>query len=167
MKTAPTIYASACLLLSMVSLPFVTTGQSEMVSDKVIAEATLAPQDEELGPIEDMHKFMGFISKPAYRELKEVLTEEGLKRSAFRKIQQHSMVLGETTILVADRGPEDEGKDGGWYQSSLATYNAAKALYEAAGEKNEDEVRKQYGLMIDGCNKCHETYDENNHQLEK
>ena len=99
--------------------------------------------------------------------LKEVLAEENLKRSAYRKIQQHAMVLGESTILVSGRGPEDEGKDGDWYQSSLATYNAAKALYAAAGEKEADEVRKQYGLMIDGCNKCHEKYDENNHQLEK
>lgn len=141
-----------------------------MVSDDVIAEATLAPQEEEeqdFGPVDDMHRFMGFISKPAYRELKDILAEEGLKRSAFRKIQQHSMVLGETTGLVAERGPEDEGKDGDWYQSSLATYNAAKALYSAAGEKDEDEVRKQYGLMIDGCNKCHSKYDENDHQLAK
>ena len=101
MKTAPTIYATALLLMSLVSMPFATTGQSEMVSDNGIAEVTLAPQDDdqELGPVDDMHRFMAFISKPAYRDLKEVLAEENLKRSAFRKIQQHAMVLGESTIL--------------------------------------------------------------------
>ncbi len=170
MKTAHTVYASALLLLSFLTLPFTTTGQSEdSPAIRVVSIEKVAPQEDEdaFAPMDDMHRFMDFITKPAYRSLKEILDEGELGRSAFRKVQRHAMLLGETTNLVAERGPEDEEKNKEWRASSMDTFKGAKALYDAAGAKNEDEVRKQWGLMIDGCNRCHTTFDENDHQMDK
>lgn len=161
MKIVHSCYATCLLLLSLISVPFF--GNTNDLADQV----TFQEEESEFGPVDDMHKFMEFISKPAYRELKSMLAEEDIRRSTWRKIQQHSLVLAETTILVADRGPEDKAKNADWREISLVTFKEGKALYEAAGEKDRDAALKHYGLMIDACNKCHEKYDENNHQLAK
>lgn len=169
MKTAHTVYASALLLLSFIASPFATTGQFEKSSEvsDVSIEKVVLQEDDDFSEVSDMHDFMSFITKPAYRSLKELLDEGEMKRSTFRKVKQYSMLLGETTILVGERGPEDAEENKEWRASSMDTYKAAKALFAAAGEKNEEEVRKQWGLMIDGCNRCHTTFDENDHQMDK
>lgn len=171
MKTANTVFACVLMLLSAIS---VSCGINEKLdkdsaasAEPVAAETTVVVQEEEMGPIDDMHRFMGYISKPAYKELKTLLSEEKLKRSAFRKVQQHALVLGESTILVAERGPDDAEKNADWRAITLENYKAAKGLYEAAGAKDVAKAKEQYGLMIDSCNKCHSKYDENDHQLAK
>jgi hypothetical protein len=168
MKTAHTGFACVLLVLSGISAFLGTNGTTETEPNvQAIASATIVVQEEEMGAVDDMHRFMGFISKPAYKELKTLLSEEDLKRSAFRKVQQHAMILGETANLVAERGPEDPEQNAEWRAFNLENFKAAKALYAAAGEKDTAEAKKQYGLMIDACNKCHSKYDENDHQLAK
>ena len=129
MKIANTVFATLLLAGSLVSMPYVQS-------------LTATTQDEEVEqndfpPVDNMHHFMEYISKPSYRELKSVLAEEDIRRSAWKNIKQHALILAETTILVADRPPEDADEEvtADWRAISLDTYNHAAALYKAADEK--------------------------------
>jgi len=147
---------------------------SSLLSVPVTNSLTTAKQEEEaeqveFAPVDNMHHFMEYISKPSYRELKSALAEEDIRRSAWKTIKQHALILAETTILVADRPPADATDEvtADWRAISLDTYNHAVALYKAAGEKDQAVAVEQYGLMMDACNACHSKYDENDHQLAK
>lgn len=167
MKLVNTLFATSVLFASVVSLPFASNIQGEKISVDTAVVQEEEKQEVEFEPVDDMHHFMEYVTKPAYRELKKMLAEEDIRRSTWRKIQQQAMVMAETTILVADRGPDDEEKAADWRQITYETYVAGKALYKASVEKDRDAAVKNWGAMIDACNKCHEKYDENNHEMKK
>ena len=168
MKIANMLFVTTLLFGTVAGLPFFGSHKTEPI-EPVRPIDRIQDEETEFGPVADMHHFMEFISKPGYRELKAIFAEEEIRRSTWRKVQQHSLILAESSILVVDRPPADADDEvkAEWRAFSLETYNAAAALYAAAGEKNKDEALKQYGLMLDGCNKCHSEYDENDHQLER
>ena len=171
MKFASTLFVSLILTFGAMainsSLPQNSAAgitQSGPVQTKNIQE-----EEADFPPVDDMHHFMEYISKPSYRELKSMFGEEKIRRSTWRKISQHALVLAESTILVADRPPADSNEEvaADWRALSKANYDHAVALYKASREKEEERARESYSLMLDACNKCHEKYDENNHQLAK
>jgi len=160
-KIVNTLFVSLLLASSLVSVPVansITASKQEEEAEQV-----------EFAPVDDMHHFMEYISKPSYRELKKMLAEEDIRRSAWKTIKQHALILAETTILVADRTPEDATDEvkADWRAISVDTYNHAAALYKAAGDKDQAVAVEKYGLMLDACNACHSKYDENDHQLAK
>ena len=161
MKIANTLFATLLLAGSLVSMPYVDSLASTTQEEEM--------EKSEFLPVADMHHFMEYISKPSYRELKSALAEDDIRRRAWKKIKQHALILAETTILVADRPPEDADEEvtADWRAISLDTYNHAAALYKAADEKEQAVAVKEYGLMMDACNACHSKYDENDHQLAK
>ena len=160
MKIANTLFVSLLLAGSFVSVPFANSISTTQDGEE---------QEVELAPVADMHHFMEYISKPSYRELKSLLAEEKIRRSAWKKVEQHALILAETTILVAQRPPEDATEEvtTDWHGISVDTYKHAVALYKAAGEKDQEVALEHYGLMMDACNACHSKYDENDHQLAK
>ena len=80
-----------------------------------------------------------------------------------------SLVLAETSALVAERCPEDLSaeKKKQWQQLSVNVHKHGADLYRALGKKDFDGSKKHFGLMMDNCNKCHAVFDNGKHQLDK
>jgi hypothetical protein len=118
-------------------------------------------------PIDSMHHFMEYISQPAYLALKDGLAEEPADRRAWRSLKSHSLILAETSALVASRVPADATAEQieQWQQISLDVYHSGRALYESVGDY--EKARMNYEQMIDNCNHCHQQFDNGKHQLEK
>jgi hypothetical protein len=115
-----------------------------------------------------MHHFMEYISQPSYRSLKKAFAGEAPEnRRGWKAIKSHSLILAETSALVANRVPEGASDEEAaqWRQISLDVYTAGKALYKSAGDF--EKAKTNYGLMLDSCNKCHQVFDNGKHQLSK
>ena len=115
-----------------------------------------------------MHHFMEYVSQPSYKALKTAFAGAPPEnRRAWSGIKSHSLILAETSALVAQRAPQDatEAQVKEWQEISHAVYESGKTLYKSAGDF--ELAKKNYGLMIDNCNKCHDMFENGKHQLEK
>lgn len=124
---------------------------------------------QEFTPVDNTHHFMEYITLPSYQGLKAALGSEPEDRAAWKKVKNHSLVLAETSALLAHRFDEkDPEKSSQWEAISFSVYNAAKGVYQAAGKKDFDQAKKQYGAMIDNCNRCHSHFaSDKNIELER
>jgi hypothetical protein len=172
MKSLPTILTVCCLIVG-VTFAFASTQDPQKKSDTKTA-ATQEPAEgndddgESFEPIDNMHHFMEYISQPSYRSLKKSFAGEAPEnRKGWKSIKSHALILAETSALVADRFPQDcsEEQASQWRQISLEVYTAGKQLYKSAGDF--DAAKKNYGVMIESCNKCHQVFDNGKHQLKK
>ncbi len=124
--------------------------------------------EEAFAPVDNMHHFMEYICEPSYKTLQASMANKPANRRAWSPIKSAALILAETSSIVAARGPkDDEKKMAEWNKISADVYTSAKALYGAAGKGNYDLAKKQYGLMIENCNKCHTVFDNGKHQLKK
>lgn len=148
-----------------VSEPSVEASSVEASSEQPTDEVSI---DDQFEPIDNMHHFMEYVSMPSYKALKEAFAGEAPEgRRAWKGIKSHALILAETSAIVAKRFPEDatdEQKEQ-WQQISVDVYLSGKELYEAVGDF--ELAKKNYGLMIENCNKCHQVFDNGKHQLEK
>ena len=136
--------------------------QQESKKQEAKEEASI---DEQFVPVDNMHHFMEYICEPSYKGLKAALAEEPANRRAWKPFKNHSLVLAETSAMVASRGPKDPAKSKQWKQISLDVHKHGTALYKSAGKY--EQAKQHYGLMIDSCNKCHTVFAEGKYQLEK
>ena len=127
-----------------------------------------ATDDDPFAPIDNMHHFMEYISQPSYKALKAAFAGDPPEgRRAWKGIKSHALILAETTAIVAKRTPKDatDEQKSEWKEISVEVYAAGKALYKSAGDF--ELAKKNYGVMIESCNKCHQVFDHGKHQLEK
>lgn len=121
--------------------------------------------EDKFAPVDNMHHFMEYVCEPSYKGLKQIMENEPKDRQAWKAFKNHSLVLAETSALVAARGPEDPEKSKKWKQIALDVYTNGAALYKSAGKF--EEAKKHYSAMIDNCNKCHTEFADGKHQLKK
>lgn len=134
-------------------------------------EAGTALDDEiNFEPVDNMHRFMEYMVDPPYQELKTAFASEPANRSVWRKLKPHVLVLGESNVLVADRGPDDtelnDEQKKQWRQISFDCFKSARELYQTVGKRDYAKSRIHYEAMINSCNKCHEVFDEGRNILE-
>ena len=124
--------------------------------------------EDDFAPVDNMHHFMEYICEPSYKSLQAAMANKPANRRAWSPIKSAALILAETSSIVASRGPKDDAKKmAEWKKISVDVYQSAKGLYSAAGKNDYDLATKQYGLMIENCNKCHTVFDEGKHQLKK
>ena len=70
--------------------------------------------EDEFVPVDNMHHFMEYVCEPSYKGLKQIMENEPKDRRAWRAFKNHSLVLAETSALVAARAPEDPEKSKRW-----------------------------------------------------
>lgn len=112
---------------------------------------------DELKPVDNMHHFMEYIYGPIFTELKELVAEEPADKATWGKIKSRSLILAETTILLAKRHPPKD-KSATWNEASVLLYKGGSDLYQAARKKDFAATQTHFGAMINGCKKCHEEY---------
>jgi len=141
---------------------------AKTVTEKTTAAEEAKPETEapSFESIDNMHHFMEYICEPSYKSLKEIMVKEPENRKQWKAFKNHSLVLAETTALLAQRCPkEDEESSAQWNQLSFSVYNSGKQLYKSAGKF--DDAKLHYSAMIDNCNKCHTAFADGKYQLEK
>ena len=165
---ASALIVAAGLVVALISNQEKKTQQETPA--KTVTEQTPAEEAEadatSFDPVDNMHHFMEYICEPSYKSLRQIMVKEPENRKQWKAFKNHSLVLAETTALVAQRGPkDDEAKNAQWNQLSLDVYNSGKKLYKSAGKF--DEAKQHYSVMIDNCNKCHTEFADGKYQLEK
>ena len=172
MKPISLLTVVGCLVIG-VTFAFASSQDPQQESDAKPATQGLKEGNEELAeasfePIDNMHHFMEYISQPSYRALKKSFAGEAPEnRKGWKPIKSHALILAETSALVADRVPEGSSEEQAalWRQISMDVYTSGKALYKSAGDF--EAAKKNYGVMIESCNKCHQEFDNGKHQLKK
>ncbi|MDG1807543.1 MAG: hypothetical protein P8J91_18900 [Pirellulaceae bacterium] len=152
------------ICLFALTLPFLNRGPVSQ-PDKWNQEETSAA--DLFQPVDNMHHFMEYISEPSYKGLKAALATQPKGRKGWSPVKSDALILAETSALVAERVPEgaDAEKATQWKQISLDVYNASKALYGSVGDY--EQAKKHYSVMIDNCNRCHQTFANGKYQLKK
>lgn len=123
------------------------------------------PHADDFVPVDNMHHFMEYICEPSFKGLKKLLANKPEDRADWKGFKNHALVLAETSALVADRVPDGHQDADQWKKISLNVHRTGTALYRSSG--NYQEARKQFHLMVDQCNQCHQVFAEGKHQLEK
>ena len=179
MKSFPVFSAVLCLILGVTFAVASTQDPQKKSETEGTQESKAAMKksakgsgegDEEISfePIDNMHHFMEYIAQPSYRSLKKSFAGEAPKdRRGWKSIKSHALILAETSALVADRVPEGatEEQTALWRQISFDVYKSGKDLYKSAGDF--EAAKKNYGIMLESCNKCHKEFDNGKHQLKK
>ena len=176
MKSFPVLSAALCLIVG-VTFAFASTQDTQKKSKTETKQESKAGsmkkaadggEESTFEPIDNMHHFMEYISQPSYRSLKKSFAGEApADRRGWKSIKSHALILAETSALVADRVPEGSTDEQAaqWRQISLDVYHSGKKLYKSAGDF--EAAKKNYGVMIESCNKCHQVFDNGKHQLKK
>lgn len=122
---------------------------------------------DEFPPLDNMHHFMEYIAQPVYKDLKAALAEEPASRGDWKKIKGYSLILAETSSLVADRVPDDatEEQTKEWRKYAWEVREAGSGVYRARGDYAA--ARASYEVMIDNCNACHNAFADGEYQLDK
>ncbi len=176
MKFTNCVVVLILFLGTVVAWPIVGIGVQETDSKKesaqtdepvLNAEKPQESKEDKFKPVDNMHHFMEYISKPSYMELRKILAKEKVSRGEWKKVKQHSLILSETSKLVSERGPADKDQNAEWKKLAFETYQQGAALYKAAGSRKLEVAVKHYGAMMDACNQCHKKFDPKNHQLAK
>lgn len=130
-----------------------------------------SPADEErdgtLGPKpveEDMHEFMEYVFAPTYERLKSALAAEPRDQDGWKTIKSDGLILAEGGNLLLIRVPTDDAQR--WREHSTAVRKLGGQLYAAAKKKDYSLARKQYKLMLQNCNACHDDFADGEYQLE-
>lgn len=152
------------ICLFVLTLPFLNRVP---ISHPVTPIQEETPAADPFQPVDNMHHFMEYISEPSYKGLKAALATQPKGRKGWSPIKSGALILAETSALVAERVPEgaDAEKTKQWKQISLEVYNAGKALYGSVGDY--EQAKKHYSVMIDNCNRCHQTFADGKYQLTK
>ncbi len=174
MKSFPLFSAACCLVLGVTFAfaapqdPQKKTESEAAASQESTAAGEDANADAAFEPIDNMHHFMEYISQPSYRSLKKSFAGEAPEnRMGWKSIKSHALILAETSALVSERVPEGstEKQASRWRELSMEVYQSGKSLYKSVGDF--EASKKQYGVMIESCNKCHQEFDNGKHQLTK
>ena len=131
-------------------------------SDKISLEqldatenvSVVPSEKDELKPVDNVHHFMEYIVGPVTNDLKKALEKEPTDKAGWTKIKTGSLILAETSILLADR-PTEKGEEKPWKKYTEVVYKGGSALYKAARKKDFPAAKKHFGEMVDGCAKCH------------
>jgi len=172
MKSSAVFLTLCCLILGVTFAYAMAQDPQEKSETKPAAkqEAKAEQADSELTfePVDNMHHFMEYIALPRYRSLKKSLAgDPPANRKGWKPIKSDALILTETSALLAERVPEGATAEQAaqWRQLSHDVYTSGKAVYKSAGDF--DAVKKNYGLMIDSCNKCHQSFADGKYQLKK
>jgi hypothetical protein len=139
--------------------------ESQQEDSKTEASKNDTASLEGFEPVDNMHHFMEYICEPSYKSLKQIMQKEPEDRKGWKAFKNHTLVLAETSALVATRGPDEPEKSKKWKEISLSVYKSGAAMYKATG--NFEEAKKHYSVLIDNCNQCHTVFAEGKHQLKK
>ena len=151
-----------CISLLSFGLANVTQGPDEKPAASDSKEPSI---DDQFVAVDNMHHFMEYVFEPSYKGLKKKLATEPENKKAWKPFKNHSLVIAETTTLLAQRGPKDAEKSKQWKQISLDVHKQATALYKSSG--NYEQAQKHYAVMIDSCNQCHKVFAKGKYQLAK
>lgn len=155
---------SVTLLFALI--PVQEKQKQESATDQTSEVQAADSEQVDFAPVDNMHHFMEYICEPSYKGLKKIMAKEPENRKQWKAFKNHSLVLAETSALVATRGPkDDEEKSAHWKQLSLDVYHSGKLLYKSAGKF--EEAQKHYSTLIDNCNKCHTSFAGGKYQLKK
>ncbi|QEG23232.1 hypothetical protein [Mariniblastus fucicola] len=168
------IASVVCCVVVGVSFAYATTQDPQEKSDsKPVVQESKEDSDESADavtfePVDNMHHFMEYICQPCYRSLKESFAGEPPEnRRAWKSIKSNALILTETTALLADRVPKNSSDEQAalWREISHDVYTSGKALYKSAGDF--EAATRNYGAMIESCNKCHQEFAKGKYQLKK
>ncbi|GEM_PF-1138917 len=114
-------------------------------------------------PVDNMHHFMEYICEPSYKGLLKSLSSEPADRNAWKVVLNHSLVLAETSSMVAQRAPKEEDKSKQWKEIALAVHQSGTKLYKSVGKY--EEAKKHFNVMVQHCNQCHTEFAKGKYQL--
>jgi len=108
---------------------------------------------------EDMHEIMESLFELPFDRLKAALKteEEPTLKSDWVAIRSDALIMAQSSNLLLARSPHPDDT-AIWSEYSVGTRDAAKTLYEAAGDTNWVEVKAAFPVMIKQCNLCHERF---------
>jgi hypothetical protein len=123
-----------------------------------------APAATGTAPVEgDMHEFMEYVCEPPYKRLKVALATAPTENSVWKAVKSDSLILAESGNLLIGRPSEKDAAD--WLKHAMGVRETGGALYKAAKKKDPAEARKQWELMLNQCNACHNQFAGGEHQL--
>ena len=115
-------------------------------------------------PVDDsMHHLMEYVFEPAYKRLKVSLADEPEDKAGWSAIKGDSLTLAESNNLLLHRLPDEEPDE--WIKLAVATRRAGADLYQAARKKDYAALRKNFALMLNRCNACHDKFADGDYQL--
>ncbi|MEZ6093159.1 MAG: hypothetical protein R3C03_02815 [Pirellulaceae bacterium] len=165
--------STAALFVPLFAGAFIANGGFQEKTEADAAKGETAAKVEQEGneggsafePVDDMHHFMEYVCEPSYRALKDVLQNEPEDRRVWRQIRSASMILAETSSIVAERAPEENAEL--WKEISAEVYKHSRAIFDVSSKREFAAVKASYESMVDQCNRCHNEFENGRHQLEK
>lgn len=151
------LFGTSGVLASSLLNPNPVSGANETAGDALSLEARITGKDDGFKPVDNIHHFMEYIYEPVIHELKEAVAKEPADKAGWNSIKSNSLILAETSILLAERKKAEDDSPV-WHQSSKLVYDGGSAMYQAARKKDFDVVKKGFGQLVNGCKQCHEKY---------
>ena len=112
---------------------------------------------DDLKPVDNMHHFMEYIYEPTFDHLNSAVAAEPSDKATWSRIKSASLILAESSILLANRAPSKDAQ-ASWKNFSGVVYRGGAGLYRAARKKDYEGVKKQFAIMKSGCSQCHKQY---------
>ncbi|MEE2642479.1 MAG: cytochrome c [Planctomycetota bacterium] len=150
------LFTGCGFVLATMLEPESVAGARTGASDAYTLESSLSGADD-LKPVDNMHHFMEYIYEPVFNDLKELVKEAPADKKGWTALKSKSLILAESSILLADR-PDEKGDADSWKEASVLVHRGGSALYQAARKKDFEGVKKGFAAMINGCKKCHEEF---------
>lgn len=72
-------------------------------------------------------------------------------------ITKHAKIYADLAALLPKNKPE-KGDSASWQKLSQAYAKEAKALSDAAGKKDANQVKEVFGRLKESCDTCHENH---------
>lgn len=147
---------AVCIAASVALLLSVPSTAMPIPQDDSKNESEKPKQESGFAAVDNMHHFMEYINEPVYESLKAAIEDGPPAKKNWGKIKSSSLILAETSILLANR--TDFKAEASWRATSLQLHQTGKALYQAARKKNLELTQKHFAEMTKSCSKCHEEY---------
>lgn len=144
------------MLLAAAFEPDRLSGANRPIGDDSAADARPTGSGE-LKPVDNMHHFMEYIYEPTFDDLKSALEKAPTDKAGWSQIKSGSLILAESSILLADRAPS-KAAEADWKNFSGIVYRGGSSLYRAARKKNYENVKQQFAIMSQGCSQCHKKF---------
>ena len=110
-------------------------------------------------PLIDCYELMDILMDPAYEGLKDATEVEPTGRKGWRALYVYSYSLAELANLLFSRTDEDYMGTPEWNELAVEMRERCVAIAEAAKAKDFPAVQKNYELVIQNCNACHQKFE--------
>ncbi len=148
----------AAAMLAVAALALLTARSEVRAQDETEADPAAA-EDMAPVPVLNTYQTMEAFFEPPFLILEETLAEEPADRRGWRDIRNSAYALAEATNLLFSRNDMDYMGTEEWNKLSVEGRQAAVKLGDAAREQDFAKTKEAWKVMVQSCNKCHETFE--------